>query len=287
MIPLNTKTNKIYLSKPSSKFQIPYLSNAPTEWLTPINSTNDDLTYNIISIKFEEKKGVTRSTSSASLVTANILTDRNLNTLNNFMTFQSQFHLEKDDRKAVINEVLRNTLNYDHHVPWKYIDIQIDESNNSFKTAKKNLSITPSKSSAPSDHISSTPETNLNHNNHLGKTHDDTQTPPNATNLTQTPSSAINLTQISNLVLDNQINSINNKEITPTEEPDSDSNSHSTNQPITNWADEVQHLYNSEIQSDSDSAPNNENISNNDIRNTILINEQEKIIEWCNKLDTS
>jgi hypothetical protein len=218
----NSKTNKIFLSKPSNKIQIPFLANVPKEWLIPINSPNNNNRIDLISIKFEEK--TKRATSSTSLVTSTFDTNRNCDNLNSFKNFQSQFQLETDDRKSVIKEVLINTLNYDHHIPWKYIDIQIDTAKNSYSLNKKKFNSPPSP--APMSHVTSSP-TFVPDKSPNTPTH-------NISNSPQSHSNVPNVSQNPNLATDDVTN------ITPNDnQSEFNTSMNLSDQPNNTWADEV------------------------------------------------
>jgi hypothetical protein len=88
----------------------------------------------IITVNFEEKKGITRLSSSNHICSSLFLLDKKYDTLNTFNKFYEEFQLDKDDRNLVIKEVLKNQLNYDYHIPWKYLDTQADPSDGNFFT---------------------------------------------------------------------------------------------------------------------------------------------------------
>ena len=287
----NTKTNKIFLSKPAEKTQVPILSNAPLFWLIPIKSYINENSIDILAVNFEEKKGITRFSSGNHICSSFILPEKQFDTLNTFNKFFEEFQLDKDDRNLVIKEVIKSSLNYDHHIPWKYLDVLPDPSDKNLFTIelkKRKSANTLKKTTVPAIPNSPTPN----------PTDAQSSQPPEDLNKENPLVLPISINTAS-MEIDNQLPNLDPQSDACTNNlPNTDPQSkemQATNAPPhdqtpNNWADEVNlHQTPDSTISNNDTQANNSDVSNDspnsDIRNSSLINEQEKIIEWCNNLE--
>jgi hypothetical protein len=233
---------------------------------------------------------LTRISSPQHLITANFLKPKLLSSLDAFTEHQSNFKLDKDERNATIKEVVKQSLNYDHHFPWNALDIITNENNNTFEANRKTKTpIPPPNTPAPPEEMISDNEMqsdcSAETQHACTPIHMQTQTNTSNTN-TNTPSHASNFENQSTLRQDNQLNTNESYDMeiddqVPQHEPVPQLNNPTITSPLS-WADETN---NHPPGTQNSPTTSNTPISNSDIRSKNPISQQSKIIELCHEVD--